>query len=52
MTKIAATTLVTVVFAFTIGCSPGFVDKDCNNLDRYSSSNWITKAFCKLGNLL
>ena len=32
MTKIVATTLVTVAFAFTIGCSPGFGDKDCDTL--------------------
>ena len=52
MTKKMAATLATLAFAFAIACSPGFVDTDCESLDRYGSSTWFTKAFCKLGNLL
>ena len=51
MTKIVAATLATIAFALIVGCSPGLVDNDCESLDRYSSSTWYNKAFCKLGNL-
>ena len=52
MTKKVAVTSATLAFAFTIACSPGFVDTDCESLNRYGSSTWLDKAFCKLGNLL
>ena len=52
MTQKVAVTLATLAVAFTIACSPGFVDTDCESLDRYGSTQWFTKTFCKLGNLL
>ena len=34
------------------GCHPGFVDNNCDQLGELSSRNFISQAFCKIGNVL
>ena len=52
MTRKTVVAMAILVLTFSVACSPGLVDEDCASLDKYSSSTWLTKAFCKLGNLL